>query len=105
MSSFTVNTSTVMPSLTDRTGEISGTRITPARSFAKVIRLAALALSMFTVAPAFSQVDVLTHHNDKSRSGANLSELQLDTANVNSAHFGKLFEYSVDARFSASLWS
>jgi hypothetical protein len=52
---------------------------------------------MFTVAPAFSQVDVLTHHNDKSRSGANLSELQLDTANVNSAHFGKLFEYSVDA--------
>jgi len=96
MSSFAVNTSTSATSRTDRTTEIVNARTKPACSFFELIRLAAVALSMCAAGPAFSQVDVLTHHNDRSRTGANLSESQLNTATVNRASFGKLFEYSVD---------
>jgi hypothetical protein len=39
---------------------------------------------------------VLTQHNDNARTGANLSETVLTTANVNSSQFGKLFCWSVD---------
>ena len=46
---------------------------------------------------ALGQVSVWTHHNNNARSGANLSETQLNTANVNASQFGKLFAYSVDA--------
>ena len=43
---------------------------------------------------AFGQV--LTEHNDLSRSGANTSETVLTYSNVNSSTFGKLFTDSVD---------
>ena len=36
-------------------------------------------------------VDVLTHHNDNSRTGANLGETVLTTTNVSAQTFGKLF--------------
>jgi len=39
---------------------------------------------------------VLTEHNDNARTGANLSETRLTTANVNTRQFGKLFERYVD---------
>ena len=45
---------------------------------------------------AFSQVQVLTEHNDLFRSGANTSETVLTPANVNFSTFGKLFTQSVD---------
>jgi Bacterial Ig-like domain (group 3) len=48
-------------------------------------------------APALAQVGQSTHHNDAARTGANLSETQLSTANVNMSQFGKLFSYTVDA--------
>lgn len=41
-------------------------------------------------------VDVLTHHNDVGRSGANLSETTLTTANVAPSTFGALFSVPVD---------
>ncbi len=41
-------------------------------------------------------VDVLTHHNDVARSGANLAETALTTANVSATTFGKLFSLPVD---------
>ncbi|MBV9688795.1 MAG: PQQ-binding-like beta-propeller repeat protein, partial [Ktedonobacteraceae bacterium] len=41
-------------------------------------------------------ISVLTQHNDNSRTGANLQEVMLTTANVNQRQFGKLFERQVD---------
>lgn len=40
-------------------------------------------------------VFVLTEHNDNARTGANLSEVALNTSNVNTHTFGKLFERAV----------
>lgn len=47
-------------------------------------------------AEAESGINVLTHHNDNRRTGANLKETILNTANVNSKQFGKLFSRDVD---------
>jgi hypothetical protein len=46
-------------------------------------------------------VDVLTQHNDNARTGANLAESKLTTANVNQANFGKVSNFSVDGRVDA----
>ena len=52
-----------------------------------------LLLSPLTV-PA--QVDVLTQHNDRERTGTNLQERILAPANVNQKQFGMLFKHVVD---------
>src|SRR5215469_10707472 len=39
---------------------------------------------------------VLTQHNDSGRSGANQQETVLNTSNVRSGSFGKVFSRSVD---------
>ncbi len=47
------------------------------------------------------QVAVTTQHNDVNRTGANTSEMVLNTSTVNSNSFGKLFARSVDGQIYA----
>ena len=44
----------------------------------------------------WAQVNVLTQHNDVSRTGANLKETSLNTSNVKASQFGKLFKRGED---------
>lgn len=53
-------------------------------------------LSLLTSAAMFAQVDVLTAQYGNDRTGANMRERVLTTANVNAARFGKLFSLPVD---------
>lgn len=56
----------------------------------------ALLLAFPFAALAIAQVDVLTHHNDVARTGANLREQTLNTSNVKNGSFGKLVSRIVD---------
>ena len=51
--------------------------------------------------PTASTVDVVTYHNDIARTGQNLNETALTTANVNSSTFGKIRSLSVDGKVDA----
>src|SRR5260370_30293587 len=51
--------------------------------------------------PTPSSVDVTTYHYDNLRTGQNLNEITLTTANVNQAKFGKLGELMVDGKVDA----
>jgi hypothetical protein len=54
-----------------------------------------------TVAPVASSTAVLTYHNDNLRTGQNVHETILTTANVNASTFGKLFSLPVDGAIFA----
>src|SRR5262249_42634393 len=62
-------------------------------------RAAAVAFALSS-APASGQVNVLTHHNDKQRTGANLRETTLTVANVKQK-FGRLWTLFVDGQIVA----
>jgi hypothetical protein len=51
-----------------------------------------LAMSSYS----YAQIDVLTQHNDNSRTGTNLLETALTPGNVNQAQFGMLFKRVLD---------
>jgi hypothetical protein len=57
-----------------------------------------LAAAMLAAAPRalHAQVDVKTNRYDDARTGANVAETTLTTANVNVDKFGKLYSYPVD---------
>jgi outer membrane protein assembly factor BamB len=59
-----------------------------------------LSLLATLCASAFSQ-DVLTYHNNNARTGLNSKETILTPANVNMAHFGKLFTLPADGLVDA----
>jgi hypothetical protein len=71
------------------------------KSSVRGARHKACILSILGASLCCAQVNVLTHHNDNTRSGANLSETILNTTNVNVNQFGKLFSVSVDAQIYA----
>jgi len=62
------------------------------------VSVCCLTVAMLAAVPRalHAQVDVLTNRYDGARTGANLSETTLTTANVNVDHFGKLYSYPVD---------
>ena len=64
----------------------------------------ASASSQFSNATVYvsNNTGMLTHHNDKSRTGANLNEIVLTTVNVNSSTFGKLATFTTDGIAHAS---
>jgi hypothetical protein len=54
------------------------------------------ALVLACAIAASAQVNVTTYHNDNARTGQNLQETILSTANVNTNSFGKLFSQTID---------
>ncbi len=68
------------------------------RVYSKLAFSTCLALALYLIGStnSFGQVQVLTEHNDVSRSGANTQETYLTTANVNVGTFGQLFTDPVD---------
>ena len=55
-----------------------------------------------TLSPVLQgQAAIWTQHNDNRRTGANLSETDLNTSNVNSSSFGKLFSRIVSGQVYA----
>jgi len=74
-----------------------------ARQFSFLLGVGLAAVLLDTLAlPAAAQsataepLEVLTQHNDNARTGANLREITLNTANVNVKTFGKLFTRALD---------
>src|SRR5438034_303529 len=62
----------------------------------------AVLLAFATVSFASAQsTDVLTYHNDNGKTGQQLHEEILTSANVNAAHFGKLWVLDVDGKVDA----
>src|SRR5215467_15959470 len=59
----------------------------------KILGMAVLWLS---ASWAYAQTDVLVSRNDGGRTGQNLSETALNTQNVASATFGKIYSYPLD---------
>ena len=63
---------------------------------------AVLCLTCFSLPSVVSaQVDVLTNHNNRERTGTNLRETVLTPANVNAAKFGMLFKRVLDDQLYA----
>jgi hypothetical protein len=50
----------------------------------------------------WAQINITTQRYDNARTGANLNETILNTSNVNSSQFGKLYSYVVDGSVQAS---
>jgi hypothetical protein len=62
----------------------------------QIRRIAGLSLLAMAGSGISAQVDVLTQHNNNSRTGANLRETVLTPASVNATQFGMLFKRVVD---------
>ncbi len=86
----------------------SGLYTAPATLGSRTVTATSSALPTYSVNASVSiinapngSVSMLTFHNDDVRDGANLAETTLNTSNVNSQQFGKLFALPVDAQMYA----
>jgi len=61
----------------------------------------ALFFAATSIASLAFPIDVVTYHNDNSRTGQNLQETVLNRSNVKSSTFGKLFTFRVDGIIDA----
>ena len=71
-------------------------RCAPRHLYGPALASACASICLLLPVFAFCQVQVLTEHNNVSRSGANTIETLLTTANVNFNGFGKLFTQTED---------
>src|SRR4051812_14345413 len=71
-------------------------RIIEPRSLARPAIAAWIVAALLIPVSLEAQVNVFTNRYDAARTGANLTETTLTTANVNVNQFGKLFSYPVD---------
>jgi hypothetical protein len=62
------------------------------------LAVSALILAVASSQSVFGQTNVLTQHNDIGRTGQDLTETVLTTANVNASQFGKLYAIQLDAQ-------
>jgi hypothetical protein len=74
-------------------------KVAAKRAVGKCCGLVLLAIGLLL--PQALAVNVLTQHNDLSRTGANTLETILTPGNVNATNFGKLFTDNVDAQVYA----
>ncbi len=72
-----------------------------ARFFGGFLGAASLLTILLPGSTSNAQVNVLTSHNDASRTGQNLNETILTTSNVNPTQFGQLFQQRVNGYVSA----
>jgi hypothetical protein len=70
------------------------------KTLTPLLLISGLLIALATTTSAGAQ-NVLTWHNDNSRTGQILNETTLTTANVNSAQFGKKFSFTVDQQIYA----
>src|SRR5580700_12158997 len=66
-------------------------------AYKAVVRGGVFAVMMAWAMAGLGQVNVLTYHNDNSRTGQNTNETILTTSNVNATDFGKLFSQAIDS--------
>ena len=76
-------------------------RSTARRWTISLLALFAICVGVVAPSPASAQVNVTTWHNDIGRTGQNLNETTLNTTNVTSALFGKIFAQPVDGQIYA----